>query len=259
MVTLLYSDAEYHAFYANLRRNVKLARKTLRTIKKSSSNRRSLKKARRNLSKAKDLRNSFASVASNLVCEVSGIPVEEFQARNLFAVKKGEAYRTFLSDGDWEKYLRQIEQLKAELAHTIGLIFPNGIIFPLPLYKGSQSSPSSGEWISLYGGQGTTAVTELGEVSIQDIDEHTKRIVVSGAILKRPDVFFLVSDRFLGDPEKVRVINKGASRMAKVANGYSVGELSLGGSYVSPCFCSDCPGTNINSNCDSGCCTRPDE
>lgn len=255
MVTLLYSDAEYNAFYANLRRNVRLARKTVKSVR---NNRKSLRKARRSLLKALKIRDSFRSISGQFVCEIKGMSEGEFNLRNSIAVRKNDAYRTFLEDNDRVKYDQKNSELSSELAHSIGLGFPDGNIFPLPLYLGTQSEPSSGKWLSLYGKSGTQSVGSLGEVRIEDLGDNTKRVVVSSDIMNRSDIFFLASERFSGDLTKLRVISMGASRMSKVANGYMVGEFSLGGEYKTPCYCTDCPGTNINSNCSSGCCTTPD-
>ena len=253
--TLLYSDGEYNAFYANLRRNVRIARRAFRS---SRPNRRSMRKTRRRLSKARDLRNAFVSVASQLVCEISGTPVGEFELRNSIAVRRGEAYRDFLQDNDRDKYDQKSSELKSELTHSLGLGFPEELIYPLPLYLGSEEDASSGKWFTLYGGFGTHAISTLGDVRIESLDDHKKRVIISSDILKRSDLFFLVSDRFMGDVTKMRLISRGTAHLSKVANGYSVGGLSLGGEYKTPCYCTDCPGTNINSNCASGCCTTPD-
>lgn len=267
MVTLLESDSEYHTFSDDLLQHIRMARKVVKKIKRIPHRRRqglrvkkkSLRAARRSLAHAIKVRDTFVSLSGKFVCDLTGIPVEEFNIRKSIAVQRGEAYRVFLQDRDLNFYDQTVRDLEAELSQSLSELEPTGdLIYALPLYLGSQSGASSGQWLSLYGKLGTPSISSLGEVRVQGVGENIKRIIVSSAIMGRPDIFFLAVNKFVGDLTRLRVISKGAVRMSKVANGYAVSELSLGGSYQDPCFCSDCPGDAKNSNCSSGCCVRPD-
>ena len=263
MVTLLESDQEYNRFSINLQNQIRQLQsitKHIRHIPKGSRHRKKgLRKARHNLKKAIAIKNTFASFADRFVCELSGIPIEELTIRKSIAVRRGDAYREFITSNDRESYSSTLNALSNELSDFyINTTFSGETIYLLPLYIGDENGASRGKWLSLNGEMGTIKASSLGKVVISSTGvKNNMRVTLSGDIMHRKDLFFMASERFLGDLSKVSVVSLGSAQLSKAANGFAVNQAGLGGNYIEPCFCVDCPGQAKNDNCASGCCTPP--